>query len=88
MLTLFDQLDEDCRSTGARTIVEMLDQYSAELHSIINLENKQGLFLMDEIKYIEERKVNNGLPNDNFLNEKLDVISKMAEELRAKCGTT
>ncbi|KAM3373772.1 putative dynamin-related protein 4A [Capsicum galapagoense] len=73
LLTLFDQLDEDCRSTGARTIVEMLDQYSAELHSIINLENKQGLFLMDEIKYIEERKVNNGLPNDNFLNEKLDM---------------
>ncbi|KAM3231597.1 putative dynamin-related protein 4A [Capsicum annuum] len=44
-------------SRANKTIVEMLDQYSAELHSIINLENKQGLFLMDEIKYIEERKM-------------------------------
>ncbi|KAF3661337.1 hypothetical protein FXO38_11738 [Capsicum annuum] len=78
---LVAKLDEDCRSTGARTIVEMLDQYSAELHSIINLENKQGLFLMDEIKYIEERKDSTKKALENLIAKKKDASVNWAREI-------
>nr|XP_016472410.1 PREDICTED: dynamin-related protein 4C-like [Nicotiana tabacum] len=78
----FDDHNEDC-TMYKKSLQTMLDQYSAQLHSK-NLEKKED-FLMEEIMYIKDRMVN-GLSIDflSFLHEKVDGISKMAEEFVGK----
>ncbi|CAN4081216.1 unnamed protein product [Withania somnifera] len=76
----FDEYPEEEEMHSAARLVEMLDQYSNELHSK-NLEKTED-FLMEEIMFLQETKgigLTNFLPRAVFLN----VLQKKVNEIAA-----
>ncbi|CAN4081214.1 unnamed protein product [Withania somnifera] len=76
----FDEYPEEEEMHSAARLVEMLDQYSNELHSK-NLEKTED-FLMEEIMFLHETKgigLPNFLPRTVFLN----VLQKKVNEIAA-----
>lgn len=76
----FDEYPEEKEMHSAARLVEMLDQYSNELHSK-NLEKVED-FLMEEVMFLQETKgigLPNFLPRAVFLN----VLQKKVKEIAA-----